>query len=158
MNGDPLAPPSQRPLWLVTLADLALLLLGFVVLLQASANRDAVANALRARFGAEEIVPAVAAVAADFAPGSARLDDAAPLIAWTADALRDPRVSVTVTGSAAAGEGGSVVLAADRARAALDALAAADLPIDRLQLATSRSGGARVILTLAFTGQPRSQP
>lgn len=158
MTGDPLMPPGQRPLWLVTLADLALLLLGFVVLIQASANREAVAASLRARFGAEEIAPAVAAVAADFAPGSARLNDAAPLIAWAADALRDPRVTVTVTGSATVGETAGVMLAADRARAALDALAAADMPTHRLQLATSRAGGARVILTLAFTGQPWSQP
>lgn len=158
MIDDPLCPPSQRPLWLVTLADLALLLLGFVVLIQASANRDAVAAALRARFGAEDTTPAVAAMAADFAPGSARLGDPAPLIAWTAEALRDPRVTVTATGSTAAGEAGGALLAADRARAALDALAAADLPVDRLQIATSRAGGPRVLLTLTFTGPTRSQP
>lgn len=160
MTDDPLAPAPARPLWLMTLADLALLLLGFVVLVQATANRDALARALRARFGAEQSVAPlpVAAAAAPFAPGSAVLGDAAPLVAWTRDALADPRITVTVTGTADPGETGGLLLAADRARAVAAALAAAGLPGDRLQLATGRRTGARATLTLAFAGEPPRSP
>jgi hypothetical protein len=157
MIDDPLTAPTHRPLWLVTLADLALLLLGFVVLVQATANREPLAQSLRARFGAPEPIQAVAAAAVDFAPGSAVPRNMARVVAWTRDALRDPRVTVTVTGSAAPGEAGGVLLAADRGRAVAAALVGAGFPADRLQLATSPAGGARAILTIAFTGQPRSQ-
>ncbi len=159
MTDDPLAPAPARPLWLMTLADLALLLLGFVVLVQATANRDALARSLRARFGAEETAAPlpVAAAAAPFAPGSAVLASPVPLVAWARDALADPRITVTVTGSADPGETGGVLLAADRARAVTAALTAAGLPGDRLQLATGRRAGARATLTLAFVGEsPRS--
>lgn len=157
MTADPFTAAPARPLWLVTLADLALLLLGFVVLVQATGNRDALARSLRERFGTAKVAMPVAAAAADFAPGSAALAEPAPLVVWARDALRDPRVTVTVTGSAGAEEGG-VLLAADRARAALAALVGAGLPADRLQLATGPAAGRRATLTLAFTGQPRSQP
>ncbi len=157
MTGDPLALAPTRPVWLVTLADLALLLLGFMVLVQASGNREALAKSLRERFGAAVAPVPVAATAMAFAPGSAAPGDPAPLVAWTRDALADPRVAVTVTGSVAPGEGG-VLLAADRARAVAAALAAAGLPADRLQLATTNAAGRRVLLTLAFVGEARSQP
>lgn len=158
MTGDPFAPAAGKPGWLVTLADLALLLLGFVMLVQATTNRDALARSLRIRFGTVEAstVP-VAAAAVDFSPGSAALANAAPLVAWARAALADPRVTVTATGAAMAGEGG-VLLAADRARAVTQALAAAGLPAERLSLATTRLPGRRVTLTLAFTGDPRSRP
>ena len=156
---DPLALRPGKPLWLVTLADLALLLLGFVVLVQATGDRGALARGLRGGFGAPDPVAAalpLAAAAAPFAPGSATLTDPAPLVGWARDALRDPRASVTVTGSATSGEG--VLLATDRARAVLAALAGAGLPPQRLQLAIAR-GPARATLTLALTGdQPRSTP
>lgn len=156
MTDDPFISPPARPLWLVTLADLALLLLGFVVLVQATSNRDALARSLRARFGNVEPAVPVAAAAADFTNGSAALGDAAPLVAWAREALADPRVTVTVTGSADASE--NLLLAADRGRTALAALIAAGVPSERLQLATTRAAGRRATLTLAFTGQPRSNP
>lgn len=154
MIEDLLSPPPSRPLWLMTLADLALLLLGFLVLVHATADRDALARGLREGFGAAAVAPMpVAAAAADFAPGSATLADARPLVAWTRDALRDPRVVVTVTGSA-----DDVLLASDRARAVAAALTDAGIPADRLTIATMR-GAARATLTLAFVGEPpRSLP
>lgn len=164
MGDDPLAPAPGRPLWLMTLADLALLLVGFLVLMQATGDRAALARGLREGFGVHAPDPPpmpLAAAAASFAPGSARLQDAAPLIAWTRDALRDPRVAVTITGAANRAEGGAL-LAADRARAMLAALIAAGLPPERLSLATSpitARAPARVTLTLAFAGEPpRSRP
>ena len=155
---DPLVATPGKPLWLVTLADLALLLVGFLVLVQATADKTALARGLRDGFGAtEQPAPiALAATAAAFAPASAALTAPAPLVVWTRDALRDPRVTVTVTGSASAQEG--VLLATDRARAVLAALTAAGLPPERLQLAIAR-GAPRATLTLAFAGEPpRSQP
>ena len=158
---DPLDPPSARPLWLVTLADLALLLVGFLVLVQATDDRDALARGLRDAFGQAEAAPIpVAAAVTAFAPGSAALADPAPLVAWARTELRDPRVTITVTGAAERGEG--VLLAADRARAVLAALIGADLPADRLQLATARAPGRHATLTLAFEGarelQTKVQP
>ena len=139
--------PAGKPLWLVTLADLALLLLGFVVLVQATGNRSALAAGLRARFG-EAAMP-VAAAAADFAPGSAALADPRGVVGWARDVLADPRVTLTITGT---GDGGDALLAADRARAVAGARAAAGLPARRFLLATSPVAGRRVTLTLAFTG------
>ena len=158
MTGDdPLAPAPARPLWLVTLADLALLLVGFLVLLQATTDRAALARGLREGFGSTVEVPMpLAATATAFTPGTATLADPAPLIGWGREALADPRVTVTVTGSASAEEG--VLLASDRARAVAAALAAAGLPADRLTLSTTR-GPARATLTLALAGEPlRSTP
>jgi hypothetical protein len=153
---DPLSPPAARPLWLVTLADLALLLVGFLVLLQATVDRPALARGLRDAFGSTEAPLPVAAEIAAFAPGSATLAAPAPLVAWARAELRDPRVTITVTGSAEPHEG--ILLAADRARAVLAALVAADLPADRLQLATARTPGRYATLTLAFTGEPKDRP
>lgn len=153
---DPLDPPATRPLWLITLADLALLLVGFLVLIQATSDRGALARGLRDGFGtpAVEAPMPLAAAATDFAPGSAALADPAPLVAWARDALADPRVVVSVTGS----DGADVLLATDRARAVLAALLAAGLPPRRLALLTAR-GPARATLTLAFAGEPpRSRP
>lgn len=155
--GDPLARESARTPWLMTLADLALLLLGFLVLVQATGNREALAKSLRERFGEAQAAVPVAAAAADFAPGSATLGDAAPLVAWAREALADPRVAVTVTGAAASEEGG-VLLAADRARAVAAALAAAGLPTGRLRIATTAAPTARAFLTIAFAGEPGNQP
>ena len=148
---DPLDPPQGKPLWLMTLADLALLLLGFTVLIHATADRTAVARALAQRFGAAQLALPLAAAAASFAPGSAALSDPAPLIAWARDALRDPRTTVTVTGAADVSEGG-ILLATDRARAVVAALTRAGLPPERLALATG-GAGSRATLSLAFTGQ-----
>ena len=167
-----------RPAWLMTLADLALLLVGFFVFLQASQNLDrtALARGIRQGFGASaaaeaEALPAAMPVAAaamnGFASGSAILP-AAPdgLIAWARDAARDPRVTLTVTGSADgspvdidATSGSAAVLAAARASAVAAVLARANVvPAARLAIATApiTSRGQRsVLITTSFTGEPR---
>ena len=159
MSDDPFFAASSRSSWLVTLADLALLLVGFLVLVQATTNREALARSLRGRFGAPVEAPVpVAATAVAFAPNDATLTQAAPLIAWAREALADPRVVVTVTGSVAAAERGGVLLATDRARAVVAALVGAGLPADRLAIASTRAAGARATLTFAFAGEPRSRP
>ena len=160
---DPLSPPTPKPLWLMTLADLALLLIGFMVLIHATGDRAALARGLRDGFGANEATAPppmpVDATAASFAPGSATLADPAPLVAWANAALRDPRVTVTVTGAATPNEG--VLLASDRARAVAAALVDAGVSADRLTLATTlatASGTARATLTLAFVGDRKDKP
>lgn len=170
----PAAPPT-RPLWLITLADLALLLVGFFVLLQANQKLDphALADGLRQGFGgAPRAAPAPAPVAMplaanalrDFAPGSAALP-AAPdaLVAWAKDAVRDPRVMLTVTGavdgSAAdvdRASGSGIVLATDRARAVAAALGTV-APGRILVSTTNRPGPRQVTVTLAFAGEGRSR-
>ncbi|MDR6788963.1 flagellar motor protein MotB [Sphingomonas sp. BE138] len=156
-----------RPLWLVTLADLALLLVGFFVLLQANQTLSPreLARGIAQGFGVEP-APAAMPVAshgvADFAPGSAALPQRPDaLLGWAKGELRDPRVRLTVTG----GTDGSAqdvdpashsatVLAADRARAVAAALVAAGVPDARLLLSTTPARGPRaVVVTLAFAGE-----
>lgn len=168
------AAPAGRPLWLITLADLALLLVGFFVLLQANQNLDhkALASGFRAGFGVSSVeaadkgapdpLPVAAAGMFNFAPGSAALP-AAPdsLIAWAREATRDPRVSLRVTasvdGTAAdvdPATGSAVVLAADRARAVAAALA--PVAANRLVILTAdRPSRRQVVVTLAFTGETK---
>ncbi len=66
---------APRPLWLVTLADLALLLVGFFVLIQATrAQPSALAHSLRAGFATDEpALPVAAEGVMGFAPGSLSL-------------------------------------------------------------------------------------
>ncbi|WP_294237147.1 flagellar motor protein MotB [uncultured Sphingomonas sp.] len=168
------APAPARPIWLVTLADLALLLVGFLVLVQAmgAERRPALVNALRAEFGtmspaAQALRPAapvmpVAAAALRFAPGSAEPVDPDPnLVPWAREALADPRVRLSVVaatdGSAADVDPvthSAVVLAADRARAA--AALIGPVAANRLTLSTATTPGQRTALvTLVFAGEPR---
>lgn len=161
-------PTPARPLWLITLADLALLLVGFFVLLQANQqlDREALASGIRAGFGAsaEARRPAPLPVAAagmfNFAPGSAATP-AAPdaLVAWAHEAMRDPRVSLRVTASV---DGTAIdvdpetrsaaVLAADRARAVAAVLA--PVAANRIVILTAgRPSRRQVVVTLAFTGE-----
>lgn len=157
-----------RPLWLITLADLALLLVGFFVLLHASQqiDRKALASGFRAGFGAApdrglaDPLPVAAAGMFNFAPGSARLP-AAPdsLVAWAREATRDPRVSLRVAGAVDGsagdvdpGTGSGALLAADRARA----VAAVLVPVapGRLVIVTvGRPSRRQVVVTLSFTGE-----
>ena len=163
--------PASRPLWLVTLADLALLLVGFFVLLQANQGNDraALARGLRAGFGVVTPNPAPLPVAADgvfdFAPGSAALpSSAAAITRWASDAARDPRVMLTVTGfvdgtpaDVDPATGSAALLAADRARAVAAALAGATRA--RIAIVTSQSPGRRAALvTLAFAGERKDRP
>ena len=65
-----------RPIWLMTLADLALLLVGFFVFVQATQlDKQALAKGIRDGFGAQPIAEEPMAVGAaamlNFAPGSA---------------------------------------------------------------------------------------
>ena len=172
MGDDPFAPAPSRPLWLVTLADLALLLVGFFVLLQANSTIPAkeLARGIAEGFGGAA-APAAIAVEAEsaggFAPGAADLPVAPDaLIAWARQATRDPRVALTVTGATDGSaadvdlvSGSATVLAADRARFVLATLAAAGVPVARATIATAaRPAGRRVIVTLAFAGEQEKKP
>lgn len=164
----PALAPS-RPLWLVTLADLALLLVGFFVLLEANRQLDprVIAQAVAVGLGVPP-PPVAVAVAAQrvggFERGSARVPgDLAALAAWAHAELRDPRVALRITGatdgSAAdvdRATGSHALLASDRARAIAAALAADGVPIERTQI-TNTDVDARpsrhVLVTLAFVGE-----
>ncbi len=160
------AAPAGRPLWLITLADLALLLVGFFVLVQATqhVDRRALADGFRAGFGAEaqteQAIPVAAAGMMNFARGSAILPGGADgLIAWAREAARDPRVMLTVTGSVDGSPadvdpatGSSAVLAADRARAVAAVLVGA-VPAGRMMITTTNHAGPRAaMVNQAFAG------
>lgn len=168
----PDAQPS-RPIWLVTLADLALLLLGFFVLVMAhqGADRRAVIDGVRQGFAgtgtavmkvAAEPSPVAAAALYDFAPGGADLPTAPDaVIAWARAAARDPRVAIRVTGLTDGSPadvdtltGSAALLASDRARGVAGALAKAGaLPPGRVTISTSVQQGRRgVYLTLVYAG------
>ena len=95
-------PPRSpsRPLWLVTLADLALLLMGFLVLVNAShrIDRHALARGFRQGFGTPDTalspppapMPVAAAASPDFATGTATLSTA-PVALDRLGARRDAR-------------------------------------------------------------------
>ncbi|WP_322964691.1 hypothetical protein [Sphingomonas fuzhouensis] len=175
----PEAPPT-RPIWLMTLADLALLLVGFLVLVQATGaeRRPALLNGLRAQFGAGDhadqalrLPPApppampVAAASLSFAAGSAVPIEPDPLFGpWAREALADPRVRLAIVGSTDGSAAdvdslshSSVVLAADRARAAAALIGPA--AADRLILSTAGKPGPRVaMVTLVFAGEPSRRP
>lgn len=169
-----------RPAWLMTLADLALLLVGFFVFVQASRHLDqaALARGLREGFGVHDrravpsAVPpepmAVAAGAIDgFAAGSATLPHApAALIAWAREATRDARVTLRVAGAVDGTRGdvdpvtgSGAVLAADRARAVAAALLVARaVPAERVAIASAARPGRRAVtVTIAFAGSGRSE-
>jgi flagellar motor protein MotB len=156
---------SQRPLWLITFADLALLLLGFFVLLQANQRLDpqALAAGIRAGFGLHEsappAMPVEIAVVDGFTTGSALPLNSAAALAWARDAARDPRTRLTITGevdgSAADVDpvtGSGAILASDRARAiaAMLVKSGAVAP-GRIAISTAK-GRRRAVLTLGFAG------
>ena len=168
---DPFAPAPSRPLWLVTLADLALLLGGFFVLLQANRTIPPaeLARGMAAGFGAAAPAPiAVDAHAIDgFAPGAPDLAALpAEVAAWARQATRDPRVALSVTGSTDGtaadvdpASGSAAVLAANRAGAVVARLAGAGVPVARTVITTApRPAGRRVVVTLAFAGEKEKQP
>lgn len=164
--------PQGRPAWLMTLADLALLLVGFFVFVQASRQLDqaALARGIRAGFGvhdANALAPAdPMAVSAGgiggFAPGSASVPAANDaLIGWVREATRDRRVTVRVTGSVDgspgdvdAVTGSGAVLAADRARAVASLLLAAHaVPADRVTITSATRASRRAVtVTTGFAG------
>lgn len=162
--------PAGRPLWLMTLADLSLLLLGFFVFLQAAQNVDAarMVDGVRQAFGGEvaeaapPTMPLDLATVEGFAQGTALLPAGSRRVAdWVRGAARDPRTTVTLTGvTAGAGDidpitGSPDILAADRARAVAELLVAARA-IDpaRIRIGASATGTrAHVTLTIGFAGQ-----
>ena len=156
-----------RPLWLITLADLALLLVGFFVLLEANRQLDprAITRAVAIGLG---VTPPPVAVAAEVVSGFARGSAALPaspdaLAAWAHGELRDPRVALRIVGatdgSAADRDratGSAALLATDRARAVAAALAARGVPIERTQISNAEVGAhpaRHVLITLAFVGE-----
>ena len=156
-----------RPVWLMTLADLALLLVGFFVFLQASHHLDqrALAKGIREGFGVQSATPASEPMAVSagsmpgFAVGSATVPQAPDaLIGWARDATRDDRVVLRVAGAVDGSSadvdpltGSAAVLAADRARAVATALILAHaVPADRLTLSAARPGRRAVTVTTGF--------
>lgn len=172
---DLLDPPPARPLWLWTLADLALLLVGFFVLVQAT-DRQALAKGLHEGFGgkpsaaAAMTVPAepipLASAAAGFAPGSAKIVITDGLLDFAMQSLRDPRVTLRIAGSAEGTQadsdpttGSAQILASDRARATASWLIAHGVSADRIMIATPGTGRRIALVTMSFTGDPvRKQP
>ena len=172
---DLLDPPPARPLWLWTLADLALLLVGFFVLVQAT-DRQALAKGLREGFGGKPATartvttPAdpipLASAAAGFAPGSARIVITDGLLDFAMESLRDPRVTLRIAGSAEGTQadsdpttGSAQILASDRARATAAWLIAHGVSADRIMIATPGTGRRIALVTMSFTGAPdRKQP
>jgi hypothetical protein len=172
---DLLDPPPARPLWLWTLADLALLLVGFFVLIQAT-DRQALAKGLHEGFGGKPAASAgitvptdpipLASAAAGFAPGSARIVITDGLLDFAMQSLRDPRVALRIAGSAEGTQadsdpttGSAQILASDRARATAAWLIAHGVTADRIMIATPGTGRRIALVTMSFTGAPdRKQP
>ena len=152
-----------RPVWLMTLADLGLLLVGFFVFLQPhQMDGKALAASLRAGFGATEAAPAMAvemALVAGFAPGSAAPGDSQAARDWAHAAARDPRTRLRITGETDGSPqdvdpvtGSAAILAADRARAVAALLIASGaVSPGHIQIATA-IGQRRTLLTLGFEG------
>ena len=122
-----LDPPPARPLWLWTLADLALLLVGFFVLVQAT-DRQALAKGLREGFGGDRrrrrrarSDPARRRRGRRSRPARRCRKRPTTLIDFATANLRDPRASLRVSGGTdGAGDvdpaTGSADLLADRPR------------------------------------------
>jgi hypothetical protein len=117
---------TARSRWLTTLADLALLLVGFLAMLhvvdqRGPAERSRLANGLRAQFGGVVLAPVtVDANRIDgFQPGAAAtVQDIAPLLDWVRIAARDPRSRLVITGYGDPRESAeALALAARRAEA-----------------------------------------
>jgi flagellar motor protein MotB len=171
---DPFETPDARPVWLTTLADLALLLLGFFVLVMATEGQDRtrLAAGMRAAFGVDpvDLTPArpapmslEAARVRGFLAGDDGLPDGGAAIArWARAAAADPRVTLTLSGGATGGDdvdpdtGSIAVLAQARALAVAQALVAARaVRPEQLRIAAHDAMPAReaqVIVTIGFAG------
>ncbi|MES2441664.1 MAG: flagellar motor protein MotB, partial [Pseudomonadota bacterium] len=85
MTFDDMEEAPARPVWLMTLADLALLLVGFFVFLQANQGLgpQALAAAFRSGFSSQPpAMPVDLATVHGFAPGSAALPETEAALAW----------------------------------------------------------------------------
>ena len=176
MIADRFAADANHPIWLMTLADLGLLLLGFFVLVLATApsERAGLAQGLRDGFDAQQAeletprevppMPLEMSRLKGFANGAARSSSAlAPIIAWSRSAAADPRVAITITGKAGAGDvdrttGSAALLAADRARGVAEQLLAAGAARpDQLVIATEADAAmGEVVLRTGFVGDRQS--
>lgn len=154
-----------RPIWLMTLADLALLLVGFFVFLQAnqSMGPNEIAAAMRAGFtDAPVAMPVDLAVVRGFEPGSAETGDTASALIWARDAAGDPRTQLKITGEVDGSPqdvdpatGSGPILAADRARAVAAGLVESGaVSPDRITITTA-TGQRRAVLTLGFAGDQK---
>ncbi len=169
-----------RPLWLMTLADLGLLLLGFFVFVQASQHLDpaALSASIREGFGVEaaattpepDAPPAAEPAMAQelgsvdgFAPGSAEIaQDTAALVRWVKGAAADRRTRVRLvagtdgsSGDVDPVTGSAALLAADRARAvAVVLVASGAISPDRIEFAGGENAprGRRVLIAIGFAG------
>ncbi|MCW3846904.1 flagellar motor protein MotB [Sphingomonas sp. LB-2] len=152
-----------RPIWLITLADLALLLVGFFVFLQANQQLGPreLAAAFRAGFTSEPpAMPVDLAVVKGFEPGAAEPFDVSAALAWARGAARDPRTQLKITGEVdgSAGDvdpatGSGAILAADRARAvAAQLVRSGAVSPDRITIATAIGQQRRAVLTLGYDG------
>lgn len=174
-----------RPLWLMTLADLGLLLLGFFVFVQASQHLDpaAVSASIREGFGTTasvttpqtdappEIEPAMAQELGSvdgFVSGSAEITrNTAGIARWVRGATADPRTQVRLSAGTDGtpkdvdpATGSAALLAADRARAVAVALVEAGaIAPDRIEFAGGEDApnGRRVLIAIGFAGDA-SQP
>ena len=166
------SPQNGRPIWLMTLADLALLLVGFFVFVQATSRQDAatqaaVAASIRGAFGGSETIAPSSAMTLDanimagFAPGSATLPrPPAALVDWARNGARDSRTRLTVTGYVDGSDAdGNLSLAAARAVAVVEAVEAAGaVPGERIHISAMVAPPAlrgtpaarRVTLSVAF--------
>lgn len=173
-------PVAGKPVWLMTLADLALLLVGFLVFVQASRDGDAAALArgIRQGFGAPaaaasaprapDAMPVAAAAMLDFAPGSAQLPSTpAAIAAWAGEVTRDPRVTLKIAGAVDGSArdvdpvtGSGAILATDRARAVAAALVTAHaVPPGRFAItAADRPGRRAVVVTVAYDAASSPRP
>ena len=147
------ARPHRSP-WLMTLADLALLLVGFFAVVHAVDGRGAEARAqlskaLRSEFGdLDAAVTMDANRVGGFAPDSTHADyDLAGLARWVEGATRDPRSRLVVSGA-----GDALPLAAERAEAIAAALRASGaVPADRIDVeAHVQRGAAHVDLGIRY--------
>ena len=163
MTADPILDDEpRRSIWLITLADVMLLLVGFFVFLQANTTLDAkqIASGLREGFGLAADAPmAVDANAVrGFAIGSAALPPG-DVTDWVRSTARDPRTPIRVTGGTDGtpqdvdfATGSPAILAADRARA-VAAMIARDVPPGRIAIDARPGAGRAVQLTIAFAGE-----
>ena len=149
----------------MTLADLALLLVGFFVFVQATRTRHkALANGIRDGFGAtppEAPMPFAATAMLASRPARLRCPRARPLIAWARDAVRDPRVTLRITGNTDGiaadvdpATGSAALLAADRARAVAAALARVVRPVAHRHRQRDRRQAAPVASPRLCGGAP----
>ena len=158
----------RKPIWLMTLADLALLLMGFFVLMLAVERREkladgALAKGFRGGFTDQAAQPAAIALAANmvsgFATGSATLPSSpTALIDWVRQSASDPRSQLLVTGSADGSaadnaDGSALALASARAAAVAAALERAGIPGTRIRTAGAITSGARRVTVSISFGQ-----